>query len=94
VKRGDSLISIARRFKTDGRSIAYWNRATYPSLDPEAAKYNPNNLQVGWVLQILRGGKWVPPEGDSETGEQYTPPPEDEDSPEPESASPGSVATP
>jgi hypothetical protein len=82
VKRGDTLLGIAKRFKTDGRSIAYWNRATYPSLDPESAKYRPNSLQAGWVLQILRGGAWVPPEDDGESGERYTPPPDEEDSPD------------
>jgi hypothetical protein len=55
VARGDSLTSIARRFDTTGRSIAYWNRETYPSLDPESASYDPNRLQVGWILQILPG---------------------------------------
>jgi len=75
VERGDTLISIARKFKTDGRSIAYWNRATYPSLDPEGSHYNPNNLQLGWVLQVLPGQKYVPPEDDGESGEQVTPRP-------------------
>ena len=35
VVSGDSLDKIAKKFKTSARSIAYWNRATYPSLDPE-----------------------------------------------------------
>jgi hypothetical protein len=55
VARGDSLTSIARRFDTTARSIAYWNRETYPSLDPETSGYDPNRLQVGWVLRIMRG---------------------------------------
>ena len=55
VARGDTLISIARRFDTTGRSIAYWNREAHPSLDPESADYDPNRLQVGWVLRILPG---------------------------------------
>ena len=42
VKRGDTLVGIAKRFKTDGRSIAYWNRVTYPSLDPDSTKYQPD----------------------------------------------------
>lgn len=92
VKSGDTLVRIARRFKTDGRSIAYWNRATYPSLDPESARYNPDSLKVGWVLQILRGGAWVPPEDDGESGELYTPPPED-DSDTTDTGSPSSEAT-
>jgi LysM domain len=78
VRPGDSLVSIARRFGTDGRSIAYWNRQAYPSLDPESAEYNPDRLQVGWVLRVLRGGAYLPPEDDGESGELYTPPPEEE----------------
>jgi Tfp pilus assembly protein FimV len=58
---GDTLVSIARRFKTSGRSIAYWNRASYPSLDPDSAEYNPNYLKVGWVL-LLIPNKEVDPE--------------------------------
>ncbi len=55
VKPGDSLLSIARRFNTSGRSIAYWNRATYPSLDPESPKYNPNRIEIGWKLTFIPG---------------------------------------
>ena len=55
VARGDSLTSIARRFDTTARSIAYWNREAYPSLDPESPDYDPNRLQAGWVLRILPG---------------------------------------
>jgi LysM domain len=53
VKTGDTLVGIAKRFKTDGRSIAYWNRVTYPSLDPDSSKYQPDRIEVGWVLMIL-----------------------------------------
>jgi hypothetical protein len=53
VASGDSLDSIAHRFGTTGRSIAFWNRATYPSLDPESAKYRPNLLKVGWTLLLI-----------------------------------------
>jgi hypothetical protein len=53
VKAGDTHSSIARRFKTDGRSIAWWNRGFYPSLDPEGPNYDPNTIRVGWVLNIL-----------------------------------------
>ena len=53
VQRGDTLTRIAKRFGTTGESISYWNRVTYPSLDPESGQYRPNSLQVGWVLQIL-----------------------------------------
>ena len=30
------VLAIARRYRTTGRSIAYWNRDTYPSLDPDS----------------------------------------------------------
>jgi peptidoglycan/xylan/chitin deacetylase (PgdA/CDA1 family) len=53
VKAGDSLNSIARRFRTTARSIAWWNRGMYPSLDPESAAYDPNTIRVGWVLNVL-----------------------------------------
>jgi hypothetical protein len=55
VKPGDSLNSIARRFETDGRSIAWWNRGFYPSLDPESPDYAPNTIRVGWMLVIQPG---------------------------------------
>jgi hypothetical protein len=83
VKRGDTLTSIAKRFKTDARSIAYWNRARYKGLDPESPRYRPDNIKVGWTLKILRGQAYVPPEDDGESGEQYTPPPDDLDPEEP-----------
>jgi hypothetical protein len=53
VVRGDNLTRIAKKFETTGDSISYWNRVTYPSLDPDSAQYRPNSLQVGWVLQII-----------------------------------------
>ena len=55
VKTGDSLEGIARRFSTTGRSIAYWNRTTYPTLDPESPKYEPNRIEIGWTLRLLPG---------------------------------------
>jgi spore germination protein YaaH len=55
VKRGDSLTSIARTFKTTGRSIAYWNRIAHPSLDPESAHYDPNSIRRGWTLVLIPG---------------------------------------
>ena len=55
VKRGDSLNTIAHRFGTKARSIAFWNRATYPSLDPESSRYSPNSIQVGWTLVLMPG---------------------------------------
>jgi hypothetical protein len=55
VVRGDNLVSIARRFRTTGRSIAYWNRSTYPSLDPDSPTYSPNRIEVGWMLALIPG---------------------------------------
>ena len=54
VKPGDSLSSLARRFKTTERSLAWWNRGFYPSLDPDGPSYDPNTIRVGWVLNYLR----------------------------------------
>lgn len=61
VVAGDSLVSIARRFGTSGRSIAYWNRTSYPSLDPDSPDYDPDHLKVGWTLLIIPN-KEVDPE--------------------------------
>src|SRR6476620_11334606 len=46
VARGDSLLGIARRYNTSGRSIAYWSRDTYPSLDPDSKSYQPNRIEI------------------------------------------------
>jgi hypothetical protein len=78
VVRGDTLTSLARTYKTTGRSIAYWNRDEYPSLDPESPDYAPDNLKRGWVLRILVGEEYTPPPDDGETDEQVTPEPEDD----------------
>lgn len=53
VRAGDSLTAIARLFGTTARSVAYWNRAQYPSLDPDSTAYEPNRLQVGWTLLLI-----------------------------------------
>ena len=55
VKRGDNLTSIARTYSTTPRSIAYWNRDTYPTLDPDSPNYQPNHLEVGWKLRMIPG---------------------------------------
>ena len=55
VVTGDTLSSIAKRFGTSGRSVAYWNRATYPSLDPDSDAYRPDYLLVGWTLVLIPG---------------------------------------
>jgi nucleoid-associated protein YgaU len=53
VVAGDNLNIIARKFGTSARSIAFWNRATYPTLDPESAGYRPDLLKVGWTLFVI-----------------------------------------
>ncbi len=55
VKPNDSLLNLGVRFKTTGRSIAYWNRKAYPGLDPDKPTYNPNHLEIGWRLTIYPG---------------------------------------
>ena len=55
VRSGDSLVNLGHRYKTTGRSIAYWNRKAYPSLDPDKPTYNPNHLEIGWRLTIYPG---------------------------------------
>jgi len=53
VASGDNLNTIAHKFGTTARSLAYWNRATYPSLDPESSEYQPGLVRVGWTLQLI-----------------------------------------
>lgn len=53
VMAGETLTSIARLHGTTARSIAYWNRARYPSLDPDSTTYEPNRIEVGWILQVI-----------------------------------------
>jgi hypothetical protein len=55
VRSGDSLLAIARRFRTTPLSLSYWNRDRYPSLDPDAATYRPNRIEVGWRLRVIPG---------------------------------------
>ena len=55
VRAGDTLTSIARAHATTALSIAYWNRATYPSLDPESEGYAPDRIRVGWTLVLVPG---------------------------------------
>lgn len=55
VRSGDTLNSIAKKYATTARSIAWWNRGAYPSLDPESEGYDPDRLEVGWELVLLRG---------------------------------------
>lgn len=73
VARGDTLTRLARAYKTTARSIAYWNRDQYPSLDPESRSYKPDALKLGWVLRVMPGTEYSPPPDDGETDET-TPP--------------------
>ena len=93
VVSGDNLVTIARRYGTTGTSIAYWNRVTYPSLDPESNKYRPNHLVVGWTLMLIPNVEVDPenlPPGPSASGLPEAPseepsetPPEEEQPEEP-----------
>ena len=53
VVAGDTLTSIARQFATTPESIAFWNRATYPSLDPDSRDYEPDRIRIGWTLLLI-----------------------------------------
>ena len=53
VARGETLTSIARRYHTTARSIAFWNRTAYPSLDPTLKGYKPDRIAAGWRLQVM-----------------------------------------
>lgn len=87
VQRGDTLTSLATQYRTTARSIAWWNRAAYPTLDPESAAYNPDRLQAGWVLRILPGQEYQAPMDAGESPD-VTPSPVGSGSPSPPSASP------
>lgn len=67
VRSGDTVTSIAREYGTTARSIGYWNRDTYPTLDPESSRYNPNDIRVGWTLLLIPGVEVDP--------DEITPPP-------------------
>jgi hypothetical protein len=75
VKGGDTLTSIGKKFHVTPRSIAYWNRDTYPTLDPESPKYKPNALQVGWVLRVLPYGLYSSPPDTPDPSLEVTPVP-------------------
>ena len=53
VRPGDTLTSIARAYGTTARSISFWNRGRYPSLDPDSPTYSPNRIEVGWELLLV-----------------------------------------
>jgi len=77
VVAGDSLVGLATRFNTTGRSIAYWSRDLHATLDPESAVYDPNRLEIGWVIRIIPGGLYTVPMGPGDSPEPTpTPTPE------------------
>ena len=53
VTAGDTLEGIAKAHRTTVASLAFWNRTRYPSLDPDAAAYEPDRIEVGWVLFLV-----------------------------------------
>ena len=53
VRPGDTLTSIAQAHGTTARSISFWNRGRYPSLDPDSPTYSPNRIEVGWDLLLI-----------------------------------------
>ena len=55
VRAGDTLVALADRFGTTVESLSYWNRARYPSLDPESSAYAPNRIEAGWRLGYIPG---------------------------------------
>jgi peptidoglycan/xylan/chitin deacetylase (PgdA/CDA1 family) len=55
VRAGDTLIALAERFGTTPESLAYWNRARYPSLDPDSPAYRPDRIEAGWRLSYIPG---------------------------------------
>ena len=68
VRPGDTLTSIARGHGTTARSIAFWNRARYPSLDPDSPTYSPNRIEVGWELLLIPDVEVDPEELPEPTG--------------------------
>jgi hypothetical protein len=66
---GDSLLAIAARFHTTGRSIAFWSRDLHPSLDPTSPDYDPNRLEAGWVVRIIPGAEYTVPMGPGDSPE-------------------------
>ena len=53
VRPGDTLTSIAQAHGTTARSISFWNRERYPSLDPDSPTYKPNRIEIGWELLLI-----------------------------------------
>src|SRR5439155_5121347 len=73
VKRGDTLLSIADRFRTSVLSLSYWNRERYRSLDPDAPGYAPGRIETGWQIQLIPGTEADPEDFLPEPSETATP---------------------
>ena len=84
VRAGDTLTSIARAFQTTPRSVAWWNRGAYPTLDPESEAYAPNHIEPGWVLQVIPGT----------VVDDLNPPTPSPGAPTPQPSGPGGTGTP
>jgi peptidoglycan/xylan/chitin deacetylase (PgdA/CDA1 family) len=91
VVAGDTLVGLARAYETTGRSIAYWNRAAYPSLDPDSPTYDPNRIEIGWVLQVQPGAEVDPSTLPTPTPGVATPTAAASSSPPAASPTPGST---
>jgi hypothetical protein len=76
VRPGDTLTLIASEFGTTARSIAYWNREQYPSLDPDSPEYEPDRIGIGWTLRLIPTAVF-----DEEELLEVTPPPAGSGSP-------------
>ena len=95
VRTGDSLNTIAHRFGTTARSIAFWNREVYPSLDPMSAAYKPNRLDIGWTLFLIPNDVVDEQElPDPSTDAGTTPDPEASDPADTPAGEPGDSAIP
>ena len=80
VQRGDSLLSIAKRFRTTVLSLSYWNRERYASLDPDAPGYAPGRIETGWLIQLIPGTEADPEDFLPEPSDTATPISSDEPS--------------
>jgi peptidoglycan/xylan/chitin deacetylase (PgdA/CDA1 family) len=73
VRPGDTLIALAERLETTPESLAYWNRARYPSLDPDSPAYRPDRIEAGWQLAYMPGAVVDPENLPSASGEPAGP---------------------
>ena len=55
VASGETLFGIARTYRTTWQSLVFWNKHRIASLDPGDPSYDPNRLEIGWVLLVMPG---------------------------------------